>query len=95
MPAPQCNTLAELSRTGRQLTDKLVATRAADDTRREIDGWYLAVCGAMSSAQCEVFLSAPRSPLAVQGYPVNDGGYVQTITGRTASLSRQLAAACP
>jgi hypothetical protein len=67
--AARCDDLVRLSQNGRQLTDKLVATRAAEDTRREIDAWYLSVCNAMSAAQCESFLSALRNPSAVVGYP--------------------------
>ena len=50
---------------------------------------------AMSAAQCEAFPSAPGNPQVPSGYPLAAGGIYQTLTGRTASLSRQLAAACP
>jgi hypothetical protein len=93
-PSARCDALTGLSRTGRQLTDKLVATRATEEARRELDAWYLAVCDAMSAAQCEVFLSAPRQLDVPIGYPSAYDDNYQILAGRTASLSRQLASAC-
>lgn len=90
----QCDRLATLSGTGRQLVNKLFATRAALETRREIDKWYQSVCGAMSKPQCEAFLAAPRKSDAWAGYPAEDGGYSQTLRGRSEYLSDQLSTLC-
>lgn len=90
----QCDQLASLSGTGRQLAQKLFATRAAPETRREIDQWYAAVCAAMSKNQCEAFLAAPRARDMWVGYPVEDGGYQQTLRGRSEYLSSRLSTLC-
>ena len=90
----QCDKLATLSQQGRALVTKLRATRAAPDTRLEIDDWYKAVCGAMSKSQCEAFLSAPPAQGNWIGYPVEDGGYSQALRGRSEYLSMRLSEAC-
>lgn len=89
-----CEKVAKLSEEGRQLINKLFSTRADTNTRREIDRWYDDVCAAMSKPQCEAFLSAPRATTAWAGYPVDDGGYSQTLRGRSAFLSAQLENSC-
>lgn len=91
----QCSELAAHSSKGRELVAKLRATRAAPETRKEIDVWYQVVCSAMSKAQCEAFLAAPRKSDSWVNYPFDDGGYSQTLRGRTEYLSAQIATLCP
>jgi hypothetical protein len=89
-----CKKLAAFSSSGRLLIDKLRATRAAQETRGEIDRWYEDVCSAMSAAQCEAFKSAPRELTSWVGYPANDGGVSQILRGRSQFLSSQVAKLC-
>lgn len=89
-----CDLLTTLSSTGRQLTSKLRVTRAAPETRHEIDEWYKAVCRVMSKPQCEAFLGATPAMDSWVNYPVNDGGYSQTLRGRSAYLSGVLSSQC-
>jgi hypothetical protein len=90
----KCDQLAALSSEGVALTSKLRSTRAAEATRREIDDWFRRVCAAMSRAQCSAFMAAPPGQGAWVGYPVEDGGYSQTIRGRSANLSTLLSNSC-
>lgn len=57
-------------------------------------GLFWAVCSATSSTECEAFMAAPCDPNVAMGYPINDGGYWQTLNGRSAYLSRQLTSLC-
>lgn len=89
-----CDHLAALSAVGRPLVTKLRANRAAPETRKEIDQWYAAVCEAMAAPQCEAFRGAPRASGNWANYPVDDGGYSQTLRGRSEYLSGQLPRLC-
>lgn len=89
-----CEKLAALSARGRDLVTNLRATRAAPEARKEIDQWYGAVCAAMTGPQCEAFRSAPRKSDVWVNYPFDDGGYSQTLRGRTEYLSAQLTRLC-
>jgi hypothetical protein len=89
-----CGQLASLSAAGRDLVTKLRTTRAATETRHEIDKWYEAVCAALSRPQCEAFLAAPRKSDSWANYPTDDGGYSQTLRGRSDHLSSRLASLC-
>jgi hypothetical protein len=42
---------------------------------------------ALTGPQCEAFRAAPRKADLWAGYPANDGGYSQTLRGRTEYLS--------
>ena len=92
--AAQCDKLAELSTSSGGLIQKLRATRAAPETRREIDQWYRQVCDALSGPQCAAFTGAPPASGSWVAYPAEDGGYSQTLRGRAAFLSQQLASNC-
>jgi hypothetical protein len=89
-----CDQLAKLSGEGRSLISKLRQTRAAPETRKEIDKWFLPVCAAMTTPQCEAFRAAPPADGAWANYPFDDGGYSETLRGRSQYLSAQLTRFC-